>query len=63
MEPLTDDELEQLLKTWVAPNTPQGLAQTFSQPQLRWWERLFNPLDKRRRREKRLRKAKRYSNI
>jgi len=59
MEPLTDYELKQVLKSWVAPNAPRSLVQVFSQPRPRWWERFLDPLGKRRR-FKRLRKAKRY---
>ena len=63
MEPLSDHDLELLLSLWVAPEAPQTLIQKFSQLRPRWWERLFNTLGKRGRRDKRRRKAKRYDTI
>ncbi len=65
MEPLTDNELEQLLGLWVSPVTPRSLEEKLFVGRFPWWRRLFDGIIRRPsfvrhwhlRRNKRIRKA------
>jgi len=45
MEPLSDEQLDRLLATWVAPAVPGDIEQRLFAPKRRWWERLFSKVE------------------
>ena len=44
MEPLSDEQLDKLLATWVAPATPHRIEERLFAPKRPWWKRLFKEI-------------------
>lgn len=45
MEPLSDEQLDWLLATWVAPAVPADIEQRLFATKRHWWERLFSKIE------------------
>ena len=45
MEPLSDEQLDRLLATWVAPAVPCAIEQRLFAPKQHWWKRLFSKVE------------------
>jgi hypothetical protein len=42
MEPLDENELDQLLQLWVAPSAPRSLDEKVLAVRVPWWRRFLN---------------------
>lgn len=63
MESLSDEQLDQLLATWVAAAFPHGIEQRLFEHKRRWWERLFSKVEFGNARAKILRRLRRKKGI
>lgn len=45
MEPLSEEQLDRLLATWVAPAAPRDIEQRLFAAKPGWWKRLFSKIE------------------